>query len=102
MWTIGPLHIYSKIVVSFVVVMIVNKCFFFLRILPQLTPIVVMLTNVVYDLRIFLLFYTILIVLFAQFFAILGVGNIKVPGRFRDQWTAPDIGYSGRPGYEYD
>ena len=41
----------------------------------MLTPIVVMINNVIYDLRIFLFFYLILIALFCQIYAILGLGN---------------------------
>ena len=35
-----------------------------------------MMKTVIYDLRIFMLFYTILIGLFCQVFAILGLGNL--------------------------
>ncbi len=58
-----------------IVLLLITKTFFFLRIFPILTPIVVMLSNVVYDLRIFLFFYLILIALFCQIYAILGLGN---------------------------
>ena len=57
-----------------------------------------MLTNVIYDLRIFLLFYTILIVLFSLLIGILGVGNKKVPGEFQDNYENEDSDY---PGEEY-
>jgi len=58
------------------------KTFFFLRIFDALSPIVTMLTNVIYDLRIFLLFYGILIFLFSLMIGILGIGNIDIPGGF--------------------
>ena len=51
------------------------KCFFFLRLFNSLTPIIVMLKNVVYDLRIFLMFYGILIFMMGQCYAIIGLGN---------------------------
>lgn len=72
---LGPFHIVSKILMCFIVLLLISKTFFFLRIFPVLTPIVVMITNVIYDLRIFLLFYLILIALFCQIFAVLGLGN---------------------------
>lgn len=72
---LGPFDIVSKIFMCFIVLLLVSKTFFFLRIFPVLTPIVVMITNVIYDLRIFLLFYAILIALFSQIFAVLGLGN---------------------------
>ena len=46
-----------------------------MRIFPTLAPIVVMLKTVIYDLRIFMLFYMILICMFCQVFAVLGLGN---------------------------
>ena len=39
-----------------------------------------MINRVVYDLRVFLLFYIILIVLFSMIYAVLGVGNREVGG----------------------
>ena len=39
-----------------------------------------MINTVVYDLRVFLLFYSILIVLFSMIYAVLGVGNARVGG----------------------
>ena len=60
---------------STIVLILITKTFFFLRLFPTLTPIVVMITNVIYDLRIFLFFYFILILLFSQLFAVVGLGN---------------------------
>jgi hypothetical protein len=41
---------------------------------------------VVYDLRIFLLFYGILIYFFSLVFAVLGVGNERVDGEFKNYY----------------
>lgn len=46
-----------------------------LRIFPSMTGLVVMLFNVFYDLRIFLLFFTILNCLAAHMFMVIGLGN---------------------------
>ena len=51
------------------------KTFFFLRIFDSLSYIVTMLNQVLYDLRVFLLFYFILLIIFSFIFAVLGVGN---------------------------
>jgi len=59
-----------------------HQNFLLLRIFDALSPIVTMLTNVIYDLRIFLLFYGILIFLFSLMIGILGIGNIDIPGGF--------------------
>jgi hypothetical protein len=58
-----------------IVIFMIVKTFFFLRIYPTLTPIIVMLKNVVWDLKIFLFFYLILITLFSQLLAVIGLGN---------------------------
>ena len=42
-----------------------------------------MLKDVISDLRVFLLFYAILIILFAMTFAVLGLGNENFKGKFR-------------------
>ena len=60
----GPLHEASRIIMCIIVLLLIMKTFFFLRIFPILTPIVVMLTRVISDLKPFLLFYTILIMMF--------------------------------------
>lgn len=57
-----------------IVLQLINKTFFFLRIFPSLTPIVVMITSVIYDLRIFMFFYFILIMFFCLLYAVLGLG----------------------------
>ena len=65
-----------------IVVLLVVKTFFFLRIRTSFTPIVIMLTNVIYDLRIFLMFYMILIFMFSQLFNVIGVGLTDVQDLF--------------------
>jgi len=61
----GPFSIYSRISMCIIVIALLIKTFFFLRIFPMLTPIVVMLTEVIFDLRIFLLYYVLLITFFS-------------------------------------
>lgn len=71
----GPFNTLSRSFMCFIVLTLLVKTFYFLRIFPMLTPIVVMITEVVYDLRIFLIFYVILIGAFCQIYAVLGLGN---------------------------
>ena len=52
-----------------------GKTFFYLRIFENLSPIVTMLINVLYDLKVFLLFFFILIFMFAMQLSITGVAN---------------------------
>jgi len=84
--TIGPTHIGSKILMIIIVFLALIKTFFFLRIFGIFSPIVTMLTNVIYDLRIFLFFYFILISLFSLQLGILGVGNDIIEGKFKDEF----------------
>ena len=58
----------------FIVIQVIIRSFFYLRIFPGFTPIVAMLTSVVYDLRIFLFFYFLLIIFLSQVYSVLGFG----------------------------
>ena len=84
--TAGPTALLSKILTITIVFLALLKTFFFLRIFTALSPIVTMLTNVIYDLRIFLLFYGILIFFCAQWIGILGLANPYIPGQFKDEY----------------
>jgi hypothetical protein len=75
---LDPFHIAIKILLTVVIVILVMKTFFFLRIVESFTPIVIMLTNVIYDLRIFGLFYSILCFLFSLMFNVIGVGLERI------------------------
>ena len=87
--TIGPAALVSKILMIVIVFLALIKTFFFLRLFTALSPIVTMLTNVIYDLRIFLGFYGILILMFALHLGIIGIGNPYIPGKFKDVYN-PD------------
>lgn len=77
-FTVGTRHISTLCCMVIMVVLLVIKSFFYLRIFRNFTPIVIMLKNVMYDLRIFLLFYTILIFIFSLLFSVLGVNLASV------------------------
>ena len=70
-----PLEVQCKITISFVGFLGMGKTFFYLRIFENLSPIVTMLINVLYDLKVFLLFFFILIFMFAMQLSITGIGN---------------------------
>lgn len=71
---VGKWNVWVIINLSLIIVLMIIKTFFFLRIRESFTPIVIMLTNVIYDLRIFLMFYTILLFMFSLLFSVVGVG----------------------------
>lgn len=58
-------------------IMLMFKTFFFLRIFSSMTELVIMITNVVSDLRPFLFFYAFLLVLLSNILGILQVGNYQ-------------------------
>jgi len=70
---LGPKSFWCRMMMCFLVVNMLMKIFFYLKVFASLTPIVVMLQNVIYDLRIFMLFYLILIGLSAQMFCVIGL-----------------------------
>lgn len=73
--TLGPVHTACRLVMCLIILMVLMKTFFYLRIFPALTPIVVMINSVIYDLRIFMFFYGLIITFFSLVFAVLGLGN---------------------------
>ena len=78
----GPYNMFCKIVIMTIIVIIIVKSFFFMRIFPAFTPIVVMLNRVIYDLKIFLFFYIFMLGMYGMTFAVLGVGNLDRGGYF--------------------
>ena len=76
--TLGPFHTSCRMIMCLIILMVIMKSFFYLRIFPALTPIVVMINSVIYDLRIFMFFYMLLVSFFCLVFAVLGLGNEKV------------------------
>ena len=79
-----PYAFINKLLMSVILIQQIYKTFFFLRIFDSLSYIVTMIQTVIKDLRVFLLFYAILIFLFSMIFAVLGVGNDKINGDFKD------------------
>ena len=87
----SPFEFVVKLAMSVVIFLGMGKTFFFLRIFESLSPIVTMLTCVIQDLKIFMLFFLILIVMFSLQISILSLGNLKVEGNFRDTFYDPHV-----------
>ena len=79
-----PFTLTSKLLMIIIILLSIIKTFFFLRIFSSLSYIVTMLKNVMYDLRVFFIFYMSLIFLFSLIFGVLGIGNYKVPSDFTE------------------
>ena len=69
---------------TIILVQQIYKTFFFLRIFDNLSYIVTMITTVIIDLKVFLIFYAILLFLFSMIFATIGLANKGVPGGLKD------------------
>jgi hypothetical protein len=75
---LGQFNVITETLMILIILLLVVKTFFFLRIIESFTPIVIMLIRVIYDLRIFLLFYTILLFMYSLLFSVIGVGLSNV------------------------
>lgn len=89
---LGPFHLCSKILNTTTILLAVNRTFNFLRIYDGLSPIVTMIKNVVIDLKIFITIYFILSLGFSLTFCVLGIGNLKMPGAFREKYLNMSLG----------
>lgn len=98
---LDPEDLACKILMIFIILLAVVKTFYYLKIFGALSPIVTMLANVIYDLRIFMLFYIILIVLFSLLLGILGLGNKDIEGGFKQMYGDKTVA-DGYPGSEYE
>lgn len=64
-----------KIFILISTLMIMVKSFFFLRIIPQLTQFVIMISRVTKDLKDFVFFYCLFILMFGIILSVLGIRN---------------------------
>ena len=71
----SPFFFVSKAVMIFVITQSIVRTFKTMRIITLYSPIVTMLQTVIYDLRIFLLFYGILVGMFSLAIGVIGNGN---------------------------
>jgi len=78
-----PYHNISIILMCLVALLAIRRTFNILRIFTALSPIVTMLSNVIWQLRIFMTFFMIQTLLFSLMLGVLGIGNYKLEGEFR-------------------
>ena len=55
-------------------IMMLVKSFFFMRIFEKFTKLVIMIKNVIADLRVFMIFYFLLLLMFSSILGVLGLG----------------------------
>lgn len=71
----GHRHLSCKVIMIFIIYLVIMKTFYFIRIFPTITPIVVMLGKVTYELKEFMLFFLIKILILSQMFTVLQLGK---------------------------
>jgi hypothetical protein len=105
--SLGPYAFVSKLMMCIVALLAIRRTFNILRIFSFLSPIVTMLQNVIYELRIFMTFYAILCLLFSLMLGVLGVSNYRLEGKFREEFYVVEVEGGDRelsaesPGFEY-
>lgn len=87
---LGQYNILTEVIMVMIILLLIVKTFFFLRIIESFTPIVIMLINVIYDLRIFLLFYGILLFMYSLLFSVIGIGLVDVQPAETEIGNGPD------------
>ena len=73
----------NKALMILILLIQIPYTFTYLKIFESLTKIVTMLKDVIADLRVFIFFFVILILLFSMTFAVLGLGNENFDGKFK-------------------
>jgi len=97
----------NKIVFILVLFMQMARTFKYLRIFRSFSPIVTMVTNVIWDLQQFMFFYFILCALLSLVYGVIGIQNISnvaYSNQFRDKYVYEEESidsYNGYPGREY-
>lgn len=102
-FALDPQHIFCKIVIIIVLLMAIVKTFFYLRVFPTISYIVILLQDVVIGLKAFIIFYLMLIFLLGLIFSVLGLGNKNIPGDLKDfVESRPDDWQVDMPNEEYN
>ena len=96
-----PLNLECKITMNIVLFLGMGKTFFFLRIFDELSPIVTMLSRVMRDLRVFMLFFFILIIMFSLQLGVMGLANLRIKGDFSDKFKEAYFANDSYPGEEF-
>lgn len=85
-YSLGKFHPGCRALMCILVVMDMLFIFWFLRIFSSLTKIVVLLAQVFKDLGRFFMFIVLMLVFFSQVPSIIGMGNVRIPGPFQDNF----------------
>lgn len=100
-----PQKFESKLIMIFVLALSIIRTFKQMRILEPFAHIVEMLFRVTFDLKYFIFFYFIIIVLFSMLISVLGIGNPRVEPLFKKEFEGAYEDLSARgdmPNAEYE
>ena len=78
---------YSRFILIICILFTIRITFKFLKIFKNLSTIVIMLQHVMVDLNIFMTFYIMLMISLSLVLAVLGLGNVRMPGMFQDKFN---------------
>lgn len=104
----GPRNPHCQLSMIFCTIFMLIKTFFYLRIFGNMTALVIMMKYVISDLRVFIFFYLIQLIIFSIILGVLYVGNYDDPedGNVAKYYktlinTATGYKFNDYPGYEY-
>lgn len=80
----NPFDIRLKIIMMIIILCSIVRTLFFMRIITSLTWLVTLMKQVIAKLKFMLIFLFLLIAFFSQFLAVIGIGNLQIPGKFKD------------------
>ena len=75
--TLGPFVFYSKLAMTCVIMLSLAKTLFYFRIFDAFSTIIKMLTTVIKDLQIFMIFFMLLLFKFSLMLGVMGIGNLN-------------------------
>ena len=78
-YKLKPEHLACKMLMMTLIVLITFKTFFFFRIFPSFTPIVVLVSQVIMDLRAFMFTFTVLLLMLSQIMVVIQLGVDRKP-----------------------
>ena len=74
---IGPYHALSRVLMSLITLLIISKTMFFLRIMSSFSPVVIMVTSVLRELRVYVVIYFLIMFFLSLMFNVVGGGLFK-------------------------
>lgn len=97
-FTVDIMSVPTQLLMITVIFIMLVKTFFFLRVFDELSFLVKMMSQVMYDLKAFILFYTIICFMFCMLFAVVDLDNFEFSAKEKTRAEKAQPSY---PGFEY-